>query len=287
MTKDERMNALENAGIDIHNMFSLRFDERLKPGARIDVFVTNGNEDDVEARIKNDGYVNNPHLYRRWICAQMFRIVYRMENYNLNFTDYMKKNYPWHYQLSMMENELKVLAKMEKEHDPQFEIRSKFFSIENVKKIYGELADEFCNNTMSVFEKNGYGFEYSNAIYNSYGVGVYYLQIKNCNTYPEILEYVRLINTEFRKAEKVVGKLDFNKTWLDCYKGAGAYYTLQNLVLFHDVFILNKYGSKLYGEGAYAYLNAKASEYKNEGWKLFGFMKGVLEYNHFNISDLY
>lgn len=289
MTKDARMNVLKNAGIDIDNMFSLKFEDGLKPGARIDVFVTNG--DEVETKIKDDGYVNNSHLYRRWVCAQMLRIVFRINEdpwrYGKNFAEYMKMHYSWEYQLKMMEDELKVLMKMEREHDPQFEIRSKFFSIENVKKIYTEFLKEY-----ERIKRNTYFTSYltREAVACPVDFVDLYSYLHDCYHYDDLFAAVKYINKRLHVLKEIGHSLDFSKTWLDCYKGAGAYYTLQNLVLFHNVGITTYFGEyklMITGEDAYKYLNEKVEEYRNEGWKMYGFMKQVLEDNRFDITKLY
>lgn len=290
MTKDARMNALKNAGIDVNNMFSFKFEDCLKPGARIDVFVTNG--DEIEAKIRDDGYVDNPHLYRRWVCAQMLRIVFRIKEdpwrYGKNFAEYMRKNYSWDYQLKMMENELKVLVKMERDHDPQFEIRSKFFSIENVKKIYGEFREDYLK-IMSA-PRNFHNWKEERLKMNFVLINYKCHWLNECDNYCSIIEYVTILNNVFRSLKQIGESLDFSKTWLDCYKGAGAYYTLQNLVLFHNVAITAYFGEykiTMDGKDAYNYLNQKVDEYRNEGWRMFGFMKKVLKDNRFDITKLY
>lgn len=68
----------------------------------------------------------------------------------------------------------------------------------------------------------------------------------------------------------------------DAYKGAGAYFTMKNLILFHKASFKNgciKLGQKK----SMAMLENKANEYKNEGWRLFGVMKKLIEDNNIDI----
>jgi hypothetical protein len=78
--------------------------------------------------------------------------------------------------------------------------------------------------------------------------------------------------------------------WLDAYKGAGAYYTLENMIRFHDCFIKNDYTTSrckckfLSKSSSLDYLESKADEYRNEGWKLFGLLRKFLQDNNVNIK---
>ena len=84
-------------------------------------------------------------------------------------------------------------------------------------------------------------------------------------------------------------KLPFNtpksKMWIDAYKGEGAYYTLKNLVMFHNCGIkVNKFDAR-FGANAVAILNEKLDEYKGEGWRMFALMKKVISDNGFNFNE--
>ena len=76
-----------------------------------------------------------------------------------------------------------------------------------------------------------------------------------------------------------------NKAWIDAYKGEGAFYTLKNLVMFHDCYIkVDKFDLRT-GTEAVKYLNEKLKEYKGEGWKMFALMKKVIDDNNFNFYE--
>ena len=60
-----------------------------------------------------------------------------------------------------------------------------------------------------------------------------------------------------------------SKVWVDAYKGNGAYYTLKNLVMFHDCAIKTGKFDVLLSTSAVAFLNEKLDEYKGEGWRRF------------------
>ena len=71
------------------------------------------------------------------------------------------------------------------------------------------------------------------------------------------------------------------KEWVDAYKGEGAFYTLKNLVMFHNCGIKVGY-NMVYGIEAVNVLNERLYEYKGEGWRMFALMKKVIADNNFD-----
>ena len=51
---------------------------------------------------------------------------------------------------------------------------------------------------------------------------------------------------------------------MDAYKGAGAFFTMQNLIRFHGCTAVNDRGRRLDKYQSLAFLSAKAEEYKTE-----------------------
>jgi hypothetical protein len=73
--------------------------------------------------------------------------------------------------------------------------------------------------------------------------------------------------------------------WIDTFKGEGAYYTLKNLVMFHDCIIRIPGACKAVDEtDAVKYLEGKLDEYHGEGWRMFALMKKVIADNHFDFN---
>ena len=88
---------------------------------------------------------------------------------------------------------------------------------------------------------------------------------------------------------KTMVKLPYNTkksaAWIDAYKGEGAFYTLKNLVMFHDCYIEVNYKYQVIrGMEAVHYLNGKLNEYKGEGWRMFALMKKVIKDNGINTA---
>ena len=99
-SRENRMEALKAANIETGKYFSVTLPEGLKPGSTINVTISedgtpvvlNPSEKKTELtpeeqafvnQVYNDGYVRNTRLHRRWIMAQMFRML----NYKSPVTD--------------------------------------------------------------------------------------------------------------------------------------------------------------------------------------------------------
>ena len=95
-SRENRMEALKAANIETGKYFSVTLPEGLKPGSTINVTISedgspvivspekkrNSEEESFLSQIYEDGYVRNTRLHRRWVMAQMFRML----NYKSYYT---------------------------------------------------------------------------------------------------------------------------------------------------------------------------------------------------------
>jgi hypothetical protein len=56
-------------------------------------------------------------------------------------------------------------------------------------------------------------------------------EIKNITSYQKLYDYIKRLTWHLDKRTSIPS------TWLNCFKGAGAYYTLQNLIRTHGLII--------------------------------------------------
>lgn len=76
-----------------------------------------------------------------------------------------------------------------------------------------------------------------------------------------------------------------SKAWIDAFKGSGAYFTMQNLIRFHNCTVINEAGKRLSKCQSLAFISAKAEEYKDgEGWRLLAVLKKMLSDNNIDIK---
>ena len=222
--------------------------------------------------------------FRRWVLAQTWKMlnepVYDPKDRTCKpgWERYMRLNYDYKYQFTMLLDELKVLEKMKRRNSTseEYEIRKLFFTkdvvlatckhaIMTVKKSSVRYDAYF----RYKIEEQLHEADLSYALMTHVSCDDYFsirgLLNKFINT--GILNY---ISCRERKCQQ----------WKDAYKAAGAYYSLQNMILYHDclLFLCCK-------KQGYKFLNELTREYSqnNELWRLHGLMIEVINYNDFDL----
>ena len=86
------------------------------------------------------------------------------------------------------------------------------------------------------------------------------------------------------------------KVWVEAFKGAGAYYTLMNLTMFHGCNIIDKPKKRFYrdvekpaviyyaGVEATKFVKSKLDEYKGEGWRYLAMLRKCIADNNFDFK---
>ena len=82
MNRNERMEKLNNMGVNTSKYFNVNLPEGLKPGATISLVISEDGQpiivsgnDVIREQIIADGYVRNTKLHRRFVMAQMFHML--------------------------------------------------------------------------------------------------------------------------------------------------------------------------------------------------------------------
>ena len=301
--KNERMNALNNMGVDTSKYFNVSLPNGLKPGATIalvinedghPVIVENDNANDAIANsIIADGYVRNTKLHRRFVMAQMFQ--------GLNYVSWDKKKVGYNewlkrfgvgYAFDMMLEEIKVLSKLEERDRDTFVERAHFFTKDVIVKTMEDYVEKLIAHIDAMPSKNCKGVPYkrikgnnifvvdiSKKVYAPLTNDIY--RVRYASNYNEIYRIVKGFMNNMISLPYNTPK---SKDWIDAYKGEGAFYTLKNLVMFHDCGIITTRGVVVRGMDAVAYLNVKLDEYKGEGWRMFALMKKVIVDNGFDFK---
>lgn len=299
MKNNERMEKLNNAGVNTSKYFSFELPEGMPAGTTVRImFDEDGkpqmvNEvDDVCKEIIENGYVRNTRLHRRWIMAQMFRML-NYKSYDGKETGYNAalKRYSYDYTFKMMLEEVRVLSILEREDYESFNERSHFFTqrvvyktcidyINKLEKYVDDLPTKKCKgipykrvNGMNIFIADLDKKLYAPLRHTAYSMNMYVM------TYREI--YHRL-NAFMKNMVKLPWDTKKSPDWIDAYKGEGAYYTLKNLCLFNNCDLIEQNGLISRSIGAERRLKEIINEYEGEGWRMFALMKRVVEYNNYN-----
>lgn len=196
-----RLEALKLAGVNVDKLQSLmQTDSAVK-----EIF----NEDDpILKEISKGGFIRNPELFRRFITAQTFALLKDCKGW----THAVRNRFNTRYVFRQTREELFLQIKLQKKgikNDKRFT----FFTLDSMKRIFEELA----------------GFN----------------NLFNYDKAKEVQDKIREVDT-LEELAKVVQSYDwyfschcnfFPRSWLNSYKGAGAYYTLQNIIRTHGMIL--------------------------------------------------
>ena len=195
-----RLDALKAVGVDIDKLNNLL----QKDNSFKDIFEEN---DPILEEIKKGGFIKNPELFRRWITAQTWSLICN----NKSWTESVRKRYNINYVFRQTKQELGLQIKLMNKGVKASDKRFYFFSFEDMKDIFWNLASY----NYSVKDKEFIALR--NAIEAS-------------KTRKELLDVISSCNWWFRNSEHYKPR-----RWLNSFKGAGAYYTLQNLIRTHGL----------------------------------------------------
>lgn len=316
-SKENRVAALKAAGMNTGKYFSISLPEGLQPGAKINIIIdengvpvfdgdgnnikTNSALTPDEKALLNqvcvDGYVKNSKLHRRWVMAQMFRML-NYESYDgkrFGYDAYLNDNYGYMYQFDMVLEEIRVLGKLQERDVKEFNKRKRFFNsyvvlrlmndyIIKLRKYIKKLPVKHCKKIpyKCICGKNIFVDDIYQKVYGPLNTALYRMQDDvKCN---ESYTYLYLVLRKFVKLAKQY-KLPFEtpkcKEWKNAYKGAGSYYTLTNMVKFHNCKANGMYGL----DGVY-FIEMLTDRYgeTREYYKLFAFLKKTIEDNHFDFG---
>lgn len=281
MKLSERIKELENVGID-----TSKYTVSLE-GLRL-----TKKEEEIANIIVEDKQVNNK-AFRRWITAQTFRMlnenVYNpvTNQYEHSWDAYLRINYPYKYQFTMMMEELKVLNRLELTDRDEFEERKVFFNKDVVIATcnhYLYQLDKYITKHINEKKKTiklaNYGIVNVDELNTLFIDKLVFIvnDMKYAEKYSELYTLLKVFIRHMNKLPQYTPKCS---KWKDAFKGSGAYYTLKNLILFHDV-LLRGCRCK---EDSLDFLKELKNKYTlaEEHWRLHMLLKDTIEYNNFDL----
>lgn len=294
LTKKERMEKMNAMGINTGKYFTVDLDN----GGKIHLIIDeNGDckqvkENDVILEgIIADGYVKNTKLHRRFVMGQMFAALNYVsyDGRHKGYTECIKRNYGYGYTFKMMLEEVRVLSKLETRDKETFLERVRFFDKATVAAVLKDYIDELKNYVATLPVKKCKGVSYKrvknvNIFVDDLNkklyapVEFYIRRIECARNYNEVYN---ILNEFMRDMVKLPYETRKSKVWVDAYKGEGAYYTLKNLIMYHNCDIVKGYNVYANME----ILKSKLDEYKGEGWRMFALMKKVIKDNGINTKN--
>lgn len=279
-TLQERINLLEQAGVDT-SAYELKLNG-----------IVLKSDDNVVNEIVGNQQLTNKKLFRRWITAQTFRML-NSQTFNQNnkrweigWDAYLRNRYDYMYQFKMMLKEIRILAKLEIKDKDEFMERIKFFN----RYVVIDTCNHYINQLFKYTDKNQnhkhivklakYGEVF---IYDLNKLFVDDLReiindITESETYSEIYVFLKKF---IKKMNKLPADTPKCPSWKTAFKGSGAYYSLRNIILFHNV-VLEDCKDK---DESLRKLEEYTSQlHYTEVWKLHYLLKDTIEYNNFDLT---
>lgn len=301
--RENRMETLKANGLDTTKFFNLNMDIPVGSDVEIRIngipYVFNSSTDAIAKKIMDDGYIFNSKVDGRWITAQTFRMLNgisfnsKTRECETGFDAYLRNDYPYMYQFSMMLDEVHRLARMERDNDPDFARLSKFFTKEVVYetcKHYIRQLKKYVKNQKSrkckgvpYCKLNKYGNVFlkdlNEKVYNPLEMAL--VAIKDSKNY-------KMIEGALKKFMNIQCKLPYDTpksvAWKTSFKGIGAYKTLNNIVKHHGVVLTNyETGEKLNRDESVAYIESLLETYKGGYWKYHELLKKAIADNNFDL----
>ena len=289
---DKRLKELKKLGFDLSGLFGSGNAGNADKSENDD-----RGDDDIEASIREEGDVEGKGLWRRWVMGQMFRA--------LNSTGGYDKYYsilPYDYSWKTLMDELKAQSKIK---DPaQLEIRRRFFNKDAVIGMLNHYAKILRKLPKNIGTKKCNGTPYVHIPYvgkffvhdiNAFSKKVKDVVIPNVKTASDPDELYIILKGFVKNMIPLPSNTRKSQAWRNAFMGAGAYYTLDNLIRFHNCVIwASKYtepflsnGHKVYNvplskEKSLSVLDQMSVAYRADFYKLFALMKATIENNDYN-----
>ncbi len=214
--------------------------------------------DPVEQQIRRDGYVWQPRLWRRHVMAQMFKLLHCKGNQPISQENYdtcvarRGANYTWR----MLADELYAQSQLAHSDPEQLAERSRWFNRAVVEDMARDLVAQGVD-----------------------AAGVVLGNLTTAGDPQALLEAIKPMEWVY-----VPGRQK-SAAWIDAYKGAGAYFTMKNLILFHNCQIHLDDGQVLDRDASMQHLSQLNANTAINGQQMFATMLRLISDNNFDWQE--
>lgn len=282
----DRLAALKAAGVDTAGIFAMRSADGNGFLARMngDVLSIIEENDPIFNAIKEGNTIPERRLFRRWVMAQVFHML---DGKKQNFSDALHHK-GYEYSWKMTEEELRVQMRLAQNDAENFAERNRWFNdyvavnmaldyIKDLENTIKKMKEHRCKGIpyVKIDGKDIFVRDLQRKVFNPLNAQV--KKIREANTpaelYYEFKQFNRMRPLHFGMNHK-------SFVWDNAFKGSGAYYTLKNLILFHNCTAdgCSDRNSSL------ALLETLAGQYEKEGWRMLAYLKKFLADNNINIK---
>lgn len=303
---EARTSTLNENGVETGKYFSISLPNGMKPGDKLSVTIGKDGvpvivNDPILDSIYENGYVRNTKLHRRFVMAQMFHMLNYSGCRGEGYTDALK-TYPYEYQFKMMLEEFHVQDELHKADDATYRERNTFFNKNVAIKTMQDHIDKAKRLVACADVHKCKGIPYKKVPGHG-NVFVTELEDKVWKPLEDCVDSIRrtddphfihyFMKRFIRNMVKLPWQTEKCDAWVDAFKGAGAFYTAKNLIMFHNCCVYTHHDgwgnyrtanvhSKLGRDASLAYLEARLG--KSEGWELLGFLKELIADNNFDFG---
>lgn len=301
MKAAKKIQAMKAAGINVSNLFAVANAEGVEVIARLENGKLNilDDNDPVFVAIIKGGAVPNRRLFRRWVVAQVFHMMTQKKwgsDKPMGFLNALQAK-GFRYSWEMLIEEIRVQAKLEVLDQENFIQRNRWFN----KDVAVNMAIDYLKQLNEHVEqrkrrcKRCKGNPYITL--NGNDIFVDDLRKKVFNPLERCARQIKGAKNMTDLYRAVVGfyqivkemyspySLVMSPAFKDAYKGAGGYFTMRNLIMFHGCKMLSSKGNPLVESSSLRELDKLAEVYKNgEGWRMFGAMKELIANNGIDIE---
>lgn len=290
---EEKIEALRKAGVNTSNLFSIRSLD----GTYKVVRLTDGefsevpDSDPVFKAIYSGKVIPDRHLFRRWVMAQVFHMMCEKDYRTgkpMAFTAALRRK-GYKYQWKMVVEEFRVQAKLAANDPENFAERNRWFN----RKVVLEMANDYIKLVRDIVDnlrvRSCRGVPYvrlcgTNIFMSELPSTVFQPLEQLANIIKNTRQPTALYNAtaNFYYAAKRIclyHNMEQSKAFKDAYKGAGAFYTLKNLILFHECVF-----PTMNQKRSLNHLQWLAAQKDFAGYKLFGVLKEFLISNNIDIA---
>lgn len=301
MKASKKIQAMKAAGIDVTNLFAVTNAEGVETIARIEngntTFLTD--EDPIIIAIIKGGTVPNRRLFRRWVMAQVFHMLTQTEwgsSRRIGFLAALQRK-GYRYSWEMLLDEVRVQAKLEMLDQENFIQRNRWFN----KRVASDMAADYIKQLHEHIEQKKKSCKRckGNPYITLSGTHIFVADLRK-KVFNPLEKYERMIKNAANMVDlyqalvgfyRVVKEfyspydLTMSSAFKDAYKGAGGYFTMRNLIMFHGCTMFSSKGNRLVESSSLRELDKLAESYKNgEGWRMFGAMKELIAKNGIDIE---
>lgn len=282
-TAEERLAALKAAGFDTTGLFALKDAAGEEHIVRMDAAsgkLEFKDDDPVLRSILESGTIPERRLFRRWVTAQMFRLL----GDGFGYERTVRRRGP-SYMWKMAVEEYRVQAILQKKDPDAFRERNLWFNRAVAVKMVRHYIDQ-------LEKKAKRQSEIEHGSPTRSGEKLIHFAPKKTERINSVAYRIpkakdaaaihRLLKT-FSESRFTFKNETVCQAWYDAFRGAGAYFTLKNLILFHGITF---HGHK--GEEAADCLFRRAEYLVRCGhsYKMFGEMLETLRKNSIDVKAM-